>query len=95
MKSRKDTINDQHFDELEIRCPKLGHEVRFAYCRLEAVDLPCSRAISCWQSRVPVEDALRTSMNEEEWTRFRSNQPKDRLSTILDVMTAAGRRKKT
>jgi hypothetical protein len=95
MRSHKDIIHDHPCNDLETRCPKLGHEIRFSYCRLEAGDLPCSRAIACWQSRIPVVDILQQSMSEEQWVRFRTTEPRDKLSTLLEHLAAADHRKRT
>ena len=52
---------------LELRCPKLGGEVTFAYCLVEGGDLPCSRTIACWQQYFPVETHLRAKLTQEQW----------------------------
>jgi hypothetical protein len=95
MKSHKEIMNDHLYDDLEIRCPRLGHEIRFTYCRLEAGDLPCSRVIACWQSRIPVEDILQQSLSEKQWVSFRISEPGEKLSTLLDYAAAANRRKRS
>lgn len=74
------------YDDLQIRCPKLGGEVTFAYCRIEQGDTPCSRVIGCWQASIPIETYLKDIFSEELLHRYRSERPKDRLATIFEVV---------
>ena len=80
--------------EWVIRCPRLGGEVPFSYCEREAGDLPCGQIIRCWENGFPVEEYLRGTLTPDAWERFHGRVPKDRLSTILDVVEAAGQRKR-
>jgi len=80
--------------KLVTRCPRLGHEITFSYCESEAGDLPCIRAVACWQARFPVEAYLRESLGEEAWNRFCSQEPRDRITSLLDLVEAAKRRQR-
>lgn len=82
----------KNYDHLEIRCPKLGGEVTFAYCRQEGGDLPCRRVIACWYSYFPVEPYLRDSMSEETWNRFVNQTPKDKIITLVELVEEAKKR---
>ncbi|HET57341.1 MAG TPA: hypothetical protein ENN35_02735 [Deltaproteobacteria bacterium] len=75
----------KRFDDLLIRCPRLGGEVTFAYCRVEQGDLPCSRIIECWPS-LPVKEWLQEVLTPEEWDRFVNRPPGDRISTIFKAV---------
>lgn len=88
-------LPERPFDKLEIRCPKLGHEIRFSYCRNEGGNMPCSRTLSCWHSRIPVEEELQAIMDAEQWDKFLAQKSPDKLSAILDLTELAIRRKKT
>lgn len=52
---------------MKIRCPKLGHEVDFNYCRKENNGLPCARALICWSSYFDVEAFFKKELSEQEW----------------------------
>ena len=84
----------EHFNNLEIRCAHLGHEVSFSYCRQESGDLPCLRILSCWRPVLPVESMLKRSMSPETWERFSQRRPKDKLVTILGLIEEAKSRRK-
>jgi hypothetical protein len=77
------------YDPLEIRCPKLGGEVTFSYCRQEDGGLPCSRTITCWHLCFPVELHLKGLLTEDEWDRCFGRPPKDRLTTLLELIEKA------
>jgi len=82
----------ESFDDLIIRCPRLGHEVPFSYCRRESGDLPCIRVLSCWESRIPVEACLRKQMTAEAWERFCRQEPKNKVSSLIELIEAAKKR---
>ena len=82
------------YREWTMRCPRLGGEVLFSYCEREAGDLPCRQVVRCWQAGFPVEDYLRETLMPEAWERFNGQTPKDRMTTILDVVEAAKKHKK-
>jgi hypothetical protein len=80
-------------DHLELRCPKLGGEVTFAYCQREGGDLPCPRTIACWQPYFPVEIYLRTRLTQEQWQRCFNRVPKEKVITLIELIEAAKKRK--
>ena len=77
------------YDHLEIRCPRLGGEVTFAYCRKEAIDLPCARIIYCWGVVFPVEAYLRESLGEKKWEMVCRQTPRDKVVTLVDLAQTA------
>jgi hypothetical protein len=81
------------YDHLELRCPRLGGEVVFEYCRREGGDLPCPRILSCWSSFFPVEAYLRGAISGEDWDRFNSRTAKDKVSTLIELIEQAKKRR--
>jgi hypothetical protein len=94
LKFQRGSPMDQ-YNHLEIRCPRLGHELNFSYCRREAGDLPCQRTIKCWQAFFPVEAHLRESLSAAEWGRFLRQSPGDKMTTIIDLIEQAKARVKS
>ena len=82
------TSRQQH-DELMIRCPKLGILITFAYCRKEASGLPCTRALSCWSDRFPVESFFKEILNEVEWKEQFEAPAKPKLTSLLELIDSA------
>jgi hypothetical protein len=85
----------ESYRNLVIRCPRLGGEVTFSYCEREAGELPCRQVVRCWEAGFPVEDYLRASLSPEAWERFCGQVPKDRMTTLVDLVEAAKRRRKS
>lgn len=77
-----------------VRCPRLGHEVEFAYCRKESGNDPCERIVSCWQYVFNVEDFLRLEMGPEAWEKFSKRTTRDKVSTLLELIEQARLRQK-
>jgi hypothetical protein len=77
-----------------IRCPRLGGEVPFSYCEREAGELPCRQVVRCWSTGFPVGEYLSETLTPEVWDRFRSEVPKDRMTTLLDSVESARQRQK-
>ncbi|NLI83023.1 MAG: hypothetical protein GX443_15240 [Deltaproteobacteria bacterium] len=75
---------DETINRLEIRCPKLGGEVTFGYCRREEGRLPCRRIIRCWQSRFPVETFLLSQLSREERDQWVRQHPRERMDLLLE-----------
>jgi hypothetical protein len=80
------------YDHLEIRCPKLGGQVTFAYCRREAGTLPCQRTVICWHCRFPVEAFLKSVLTEEGWAAWTNQSPKEKMTSLLELIEAAKER---
>lgn len=84
----------KNYNELEMRCPRLGGEVKFFYCAREGGDLPCLRIIDCWQAFFPVETYLRGRMSQESWEKFSRQVPKNKVATLIELIEAAKKRTK-
>lgn len=83
------------YDHLEIRCPRLGHDLNFSYCRRESGDLPCLRTIKCWQMFFPVEAHLREILSAAQWEHFSRQSPPDKMTTLIDLIEQAKARVKS
>lgn len=79
-------------EALETRCPKLGHQVSFAYCRKESGALPCSRALVCWSPRFPVALVLRRYLGDEAYEAAFEAPPKSRVQSLMEAIEAAKER---
>jgi hypothetical protein len=81
----------QEINNLLIRCPRLGHEITFSYCIQESGAFPCSRIIACWSVVFDVEKYLREKMTSGQWDSFSISLPKDKVSSLLEIIEAAKR----
>jgi len=79
----------EEHDELIIRCPQLGGEVPFRYCRTMNEDLPCRRVIICWEFRIEILKFLGVHYSIDQIQRALAPPSKTRLETILDLIEKA------
>jgi hypothetical protein len=85
----KVNTESERYDSLQIRCPRLGGEVTFKYCRVEGGDLPCMRIAACWECCIPVVRYLRETLSPQQLERFTEQRPKERIATLLELIEAA------
>ncbi|TSA13286.1 MAG: hypothetical protein D4R73_01070 [Deltaproteobacteria bacterium] len=76
-------------DDFTIRCPRLGHQARFSYCRHENSGLPCFKAISCRQNYFPVADYLRRELGPDEWEKVFHTPPKPKVVHLFELIQKA------
>jgi len=81
-------------DENKIRCPRLGHQISFSYCRSENKGLPCFKSLDCWFEHFPVEAYLRRELKPEEWDNVFNRPPKPKMLSLVELIEEAKKRKK-
>ena len=79
----------EEHDALIIRCPQLGGEVPFRYCRTVDEDLPCRRIIVCWEFRIEVSKFLKENYSIDQLQRALAPPTKTRIETILELIDKA------
>jgi hypothetical protein len=79
----------EEYDELIIRCPQLGGEVPFKYCRAVNENLPCKRIIICWEFRIDIGRFLEENYLMEQIQSALSPKEKSRIETILEIIEKA------
>jgi hypothetical protein len=79
----------EEYDALIIRCPQLGGEVPFKYCRTVNEDLPCRRILVCWEFRIEISKFLGEHYPLDQIQRALSPPTKTRLESILDLIEKA------
>lgn len=75
-------------DELDTRCPMLGHLVPFSYCRKCSDSLPCRKIMDCWTGKRDIQGFLNSTYTQEEILRIIS-PPKPKLLQIIELARAA------
>jgi hypothetical protein len=79
----------EEYDTLIIRCPQLGGEVPFHYCRAVNEDLPCRRIIICWEFRIAISKFLGEHYSMDQIQRALAPPTKTRIETILELAEKA------
>jgi len=81
-------------DSYEIRCPRLGHQIYFSYCRQENQGLPCFKALDCWHTHFDIQTFLKQELTEEEWKKAFSKQIKPKVLSLLELIEQAKKQKR-
>lgn len=81
-------------DHVQIRCPRLGHQIHFAYCLKENNGLPCFKTLDCWHGLFAVEDYLRRILAPDTWDRVFGRPAKPKLLSLLELVEQARRNQK-
>jgi hypothetical protein len=73
----------------KIRCPRLGHQIAFSYCRKENLGLPCFKTLDCWHPHFRVEQHLRAELTPEEWQKTFTRRPKPKMLSLVELIEQA------
>lgn len=83
----------EEHDELIIRCPQLGGEVPFKYCRILNENLPCRKIIICWEFRIDIGKFLNEHYTHEQLQTALRPPAKTRYETLLELIEKAKKTK--
>jgi hypothetical protein len=93
---------DQHTDTLpatppadgfSIRCPRLGHQINFSYCRKENKGLPCFKTLDCWYTYFDVNTYLTDKLTNEDFKKAFLEKGKPKVFSLLDLIEQAKTKK--
>jgi len=79
---------DEHDEELR-RCPRLGHDVTFAYCRAESESTPCRLVLDCWWERFDVRAYAESHFSSEVRAKLEDPRPPNKMASLLDLIQQA------
>jgi hypothetical protein len=82
---------DEH-DQRSRRCPRLGHQVRFRYCRTQEGAALCPRVLNCWWETFEVEAFLADHLPQQEMDRLRRPPSRPKIESLLEVLEQARKR---
>jgi len=82
---------DEHYDNEEIYCRKLGHHLRFKYCRTESGERPCRKIADCWFDKIPIGEFLRENYGEKELASILA-APRAKAATLVELIERARKR---
>lgn len=78
---------EQHDDKM-IRCPRVGGNVNFKFCRSENNLLPCRWVVGCWQTRLNVNQFLEEHFSKEELNSI-FVPPKPKIESLVELIEMA------
>jgi len=79
-------------EDFKIRCPRLGHQITFSYCRKENHGLPCFKTLDCWFPHFMVEDYLRQELGPDQWERAFRRSGKTKVMSLVELIEQAKKR---
>ena len=83
---------NEHDQDVLPRCPRLGHELTFGYCRQESRGKPCRLILDCWWERFDVRAFLQAHLPQEEMAqveRVRSAPPPSKVLSLVEIIQQA------
>jgi hypothetical protein len=75
-------------DRRRRRCPMLGHDVPFSYCRAPGRRLPCGRIADCWGETFDVGAFIRRHFSQDDIARILA-PPKDKAASLIELIEKA------
>lgn len=89
--------DDSAIEKFERRCPRLGSPISFQYCLISGEDDGiCWKVLDCWWEIFNVEAYLKQHMPKAEFAQLmaRAEQPKNKISSIIEMIEKAKNREK-
>jgi len=81
-------------DSFQIRCPRLGQQIHFAYCRQENMGLPCARSLDCWFMHFDVVTHLRDELSAGEWEEAFEKPSTPKILSLAELIDRALKQQK-
>lgn len=76
-------------DSFQIRCPRLGQQIPFSYCRQENMGLPCFKTLDCWYIYFQVVEYLQQELSSTEWQQCFEKPPTPKLLSLAELIDKA------
>jgi len=77
-----------HYDHLNKRCPMLGHDITFKYCRGDNLPSVCRKIRDCWFETIPVDDYLQEHFSPEDIANI-TTPPRPKMMTLVELIRQA------
>ena len=81
-------------EAMERRCPRLGGEVAFSYCKSCEVDqAPCFKVLDCWWERFDVVAHMKACLPPEAFDSLAQCRPApSKVTSLVDLIRQAQER---
>jgi hypothetical protein len=83
---------NEHDQDVLLRCPRLGHEVTFGYCRQETRGTPCRLILNCWWEQFDVRSFLQANLPAEDMAqveRAGDSPPPAKVLSLVEMIQQA------
>jgi len=75
-------------DLRKLRCPMLGHEVSFLYCRAPGSRTPCRKIFDCWWEIFDIDSFMKSHFSKADIQKIVEPPPPKNVS-LLDLIEQA------
>ena len=82
----------EEHDERVRRCPRLGHEVTFRYCRTQEGESICPRILDCWWETFDVRGFLERHLPPEQMRPLLEGERPPKIASLVELIEQARRR---
>lgn len=75
-------------DNSKRRCPRLGHNISFSYCRKPGDDIPCTKIYDCWWEIFDIKAFMEKNYSEDiikQINKPLKSKPQSLLEMIQEV----------
>ena len=77
-------------ERLERRCPRLGGDVAFGYCKAcGEAQTPCFKVFDCWWERFDVVAHMQACLRPEVFEALSASRPQPKVASLLDLIRQA------
>jgi hypothetical protein len=76
-------------DSFQIRCPRLGQQIHFSYCRQENMGLPCFKTLDCWYIHFQVVEYLQQELSATEWQDAFEKPSTPKMVSLVELIEKA------
>lgn len=83
----------EEYDDKMIRCPRIGGDVNFRFCRFENNMIPCRWITGCWNMRMDIDTFLKDHYSEEELNKI-FIPPKPKMQSLIEMVEKTKKRGK-
>ncbi len=90
MKSSSDKLSKTPPDKtVNIRCPRLGHQINFSYCKFENSGFPCFKALDCWHHYFDVHTFLKENLTAQDFSTIFLNTGQPKILSLIELIEQA------
>lgn len=83
---------DNNPDARQRRCPRLGGDITFAYCRsCGESGTVCFKILDCWWERFDILSYLKKRLTPEEFESLQEAKPPSKIKSLIELIQEAKR----
>jgi hypothetical protein len=75
----------EQYDDNMVRCPRIGGDVNFLFCRTENNMLPCRWIAGCWKERMEIQTFLEDHYTDDELEQI-FTPPKSKIESLVNLV---------